>query len=95
MAAKTSPLNDIEAQLDNVLREAAASISEGVVLGNWQPAQTKRAIMSLIIEAERRGRVDELRRLKKIDCFNVGYSMDKRPAVHVDYRLKQLNKEEQ
>lgn len=35
-------------------------------------------------------RLDELKRLKKIDCFNEAYTTDVRPAQQVDIRIEEL-----
>lgn len=35
-------------------------------------------------------RLDELRRLKKISCFNIAYANDPQPAKFVDMRIAEL-----
>ena len=38
-------------------------------------------------------RIDELKRLKKVDCFNESYSTDVRCSKYVDIRIEQLTSE--
>lgn len=39
---------------------------------------------------ESEARLDELKRLKKIDCFNEAYSSDPRPSKYIDIRIAEL-----
>lgn len=47
----------------------------------------------LITKEIKQARIDELKRLKAIDCFNEPYTTDPRPAKLVLVRLAELNKD--
>ena len=61
--------------------------SDDYLTGNSEVCESLKSLISFM---ERVAVLNELQSLKKIDCFNVAYTSDPRPAKHIDRRIKEL-----
>lgn len=79
---------------DKQLREAILNLKKPDKFLSLQPIEAElQDLIDLFHTYGTRERVDELKRLKKIDAFNEAYTTDPRPAKLVDIRIKELNRE--